>query len=180
MNGPESIKALRSSRRILVLGPSGSGKTYLSCHLGKQLDLPVIHLDARFWRPGWISTPQPEWRELVERLIRAECWIMDGTYESTLEIRLPAADAVIVIDRSRWLCLWDVVRRTVACRNKTRPDAPPGQRLDRPFLSYIWQYRGKTRPLVNTLIDRHFNGRCAMELHGARDVNQLITTLRMQ
>jgi len=179
MNGPESIDALRSSTRILVLGPSGSGKTYLSCHLGKELDLPVIHLDALFWRPGWISTPQPEWREAVETLIGAERWIMDGTYESTLDLRLPAADAVIVIDRSRWLCLWDVVCRTFAYRNKARPDAPPGQPLDRPFLRYIWHYRDQTGPLVNALIERHFSGRCAMLLHGAHDIKGLITGLRM-
>jgi adenylate kinase family enzyme len=179
MNGPESIDALRLSRRILVLGPSGSGKTYLSCHLGQQLDLPVIHLDALFWRPGWISTPQPVWREHVESLIRAERWIMDGTYESTLALRLPAADAVIVINRSRWLCLWDVARRTFACRNKARPDAPPGQPLDRPFLRYIWHYRDKTGPQVDALIDRYFSDRCAMVLSGTRDVKQLITALCM-
>lgn len=178
MNGPDSVDALCSSRRILVLGPSGSGKTFLSCHLGEQLDLPVIHLDARFWRPGWISTPQPEWREIVGTLIHADRWIMDGTYESTLDLRLPAADAVIVIDRSRWLCLWDVVRRAFAYRNKARPDAPPGQPLDRPFLRYIWHYRDRTGPLVNALIERHFSGRCAMVLHGARDVKQLIIELR--
>jgi adenylate kinase family enzyme len=103
---------------------------------------------------------------------------MDGTYESTLDLRLPAADAVIVIDCSRWICLRDIARRTFAYRNKARPDAPPGQPLDLPFLSYIWNYRDKTGPLVNTLIERHFRGQYAMVFNRADDVRQLIIEQR--
>ncbi len=113
MDFQDSIKRLASSQRILVIGPSGSGKTTLSIRLGRILDLETIHLDACFWKPGWIATPQPEWREKVSKLIRKPSWVMDGTYESTLDLRIPAADAVIVVDRSRWVCLWHVLKRKV-------------------------------------------------------------------
>lgn len=178
MNGPETLDALRSSKRILVLGPSGSGKTYLSLRLGELLELPVVHLDAWFWQPGWVSTPQPEWREVVAQLINANRWIMDGTYESTLDLRLPAADAVIVIERSRWLCLWNVVRRSLAHRNKTRPDAPPGQPLDRDYLRYIWSYRENVRGLVVDLIETHFVGQCNIVLSGGPAIRRLLGAMR--
>lgn len=38
-----------------MLGPCGAGKSILATQLGKRLDLPVIHLDSEYWRPGWIE-----------------------------------------------------------------------------------------------------------------------------
>jgi adenylate kinase family enzyme len=168
------VDALVSSKRILVVGPSGSGKTYLSRRLAELLDHPVVHLDACFWRPGWISTPQDEWRRMVDGLIRPARWIMDGTYESTLPVRLAAADAVIVIERSRWTCLWGVLRRTMTHWNAPRPDAPPGQPIDRAFLRYIWQYPARTHPLVRHLLAEHGHHTTVVVLDGAKDIDRLL------
>lgn len=144
-----------SSKRILVLGPCGSGKTCLTRQLSRILDLPAVHLDARFWRPGWISTPQPEWRGVVSSLIEQESWVMDGTYESTLDLRIPAAEAIIMVSRPRWSCLWGVVRRSLTYRNKPRPDAPSDQPIDLAYLRYIWKYPVQTDALVRELIEKH-------------------------
>ncbi len=169
-----AVDALISSNRILVVGPSGSGKTYLSRRLGELLDRPVVHLDTCFWRPGWISTPQDEWRRVVDGLIRPARWIMDGTYESTFQVRLAAADAVIVIERSRWSCLWGVLRRTMTHGNALRPDAPPGQPIDRAFLRYIWRYPGHTRPLVRHLLAEHGRHTTVVVLDSAKDIDRLV------
>jgi adenylate kinase family enzyme len=151
----QSVDALLSAKRILVLGPCGSGKTCLTRELSHILDLPAVHLDAKFWHPGWISTPQPEWRRVVSALIEQDSWIMDGTYESTLDIRIPATEAIIMIDRPRLSCLWGVVRRSIGNRNKPRPDAPPDQPIDLAYLRYIWRYPKRTDTLVRKLIDEH-------------------------
>jgi adenylate kinase family enzyme len=37
-------------QRVAVIGCGGSGKTTLARQLGELLDLPVIHIDARYWR----------------------------------------------------------------------------------------------------------------------------------
>jgi adenylate kinase family enzyme len=171
---PQAVDDLISSDRILVVGPSGSGKTYLSRRLGELLDRPVVHLDACFWRPGWTSTPQDEWRQVVAGLIRPARWIMDGTYESTFRVRLAAADAVIVIERSRWTCLWGVLRRTMTHGNAPRPDAPPGQPIDRAFLRYIWRYPVRTRPLVRRLLAEHGRHTTVVVLDGPRDIDRLL------
>lgn len=176
MTSAESIAALRSSRRILVLGPSGAGKTVFSVNLGRFLGLPVVHLDAHFWQDGWVATPQVEWRKQLCGLLENDSWVMDGTYESTLELRLRVADAVVVIERPRWLCLWNVVRRNLLYRNRKRPDAPQGQPLDRAFLAYIWRYPGKTRRLIEQTLGRHFNG-LVLVLNDSSQIDSLIGAL---
>jgi adenylate kinase family enzyme len=148
MDPPDPIAWLASSRRILVLGPCGSGKTTFSIRLGRILNLESLHLDAHFWKPGWIATPQNEWREIVSVLIETDSWIMDGTYESTLDLRIPAADTVILIDSPRRLCLWRVLKRRLTVDDHRRPDAPGGQKLNLAYLRYIWRYPAVTQPLV--------------------------------
>ena len=46
--------------------------------LGPLLDLPVFHLDALSWRPGWVETPKDEWRATNKKLVEQDGWIIDG------------------------------------------------------------------------------------------------------
>ena len=174
MNLPEAIEQLASSKRILVIGSSGSGKTSLTRHLGQALNIEPIHLDAHFWKPGWVSTPQDEWRQTVVSLAGRESWIMDGTYESTLDLRVPAADTLIVLERSRLTCLWRVVKRKLTIDDQQRPDAPPGQKLDLAFLRYVWQYPRVTRPFVDNCIRQHGANKLLIVLRGANDVKKFL------
>ena len=174
----KSVDALMSSKRILVLGPCGSGKTCLTRQLSRILDLPAVHLDAIFWRPGWISTPQPEWRGMVRSLLRQDSWIMDGTYESTLDLRIPAAEVIVMVNRPRWSCLWGVVRRSLTYRNKPRPDAPPGQPIDLAYLRYIWNYPGRTDALVRELIKKYGPQIPVIRLDKRENVKALISALQ--
>ncbi len=174
----QSIDALKSSRRILVLGPCGAGKTFFSRQLSQVLGLPALHLDARFWRPGQVSTPQPEWREVVSSLIKQESWIMDGTYESTLDLRIPAADAIIIIRRPRLSCLWGVLRRSLTYRNKTRPDAPAGYPVDFAYLRYLWRYPVRTDRLVRKLIEKHGPQIPVIKLEKRENIDRLLAALQ--
>jgi adenylate kinase family enzyme len=170
----EAIARLATSKRILVLGSSGSGKSSLTRQLCQVLDIEPIHLDAHFWKPGWVSTPQPEWRQTVASLISRDSWIMDGTYESTLDLRIPAADTLIVLERSRLLCLWRCVKRKATIGDRQRPDAPPGQKLDLAFLRYIWHYPEVTRPFLYECIRQHGENKLLIVLRGQKEVARLL------
>ena len=174
MDFQSSIRQLCSAKRILVLGSSGSGKTTLTLRLAHALNIEAIHLDAIFWKPGWVSTPQPEWREVVRGLIQQESWIMDGTYESTLDLRIPAADAAIVLERSRLTCLWNVLKRKASVDDHSRPDAPAGQKLDLAFLRYIWNYPKVTRPFVLDCIQQYGQEKTLFQLTGADEIERFI------
>lgn len=172
----ETINRLAASRRILVLGPCGSGKTRLSVELGRELGLEVIHLDGQFWRADWIPTPRDEWRQTVARLAAREEWVMDGTYESTLSLRLPACQAIVYVESHRYACLWRVAQRKLY-GDRGRRDAPSGQPLDRAFLRYIWEFPSKTEPVVREEISRHGAHAALIVVRGPRGGEGLLDRL---
>ena len=170
----EEVERLCGASRILVLGPSGSGKTQLALRLGALLGLPLVHLDAHRWRPGWVALPDREWRPVVAELTRAPAWIMDGTYESTLDLRVPAADAVIVLEAGRLTCLGGLLRRRFFDGRGPRPDAPAGQRIDRDFLRYLWRYPTVTRPQLFAQLRERGAGKTVVFVDGRREVRRLV------
>jgi adenylate kinase family enzyme len=137
-------------KRVAVIGSGGAGKSTFARDLGRLTDLPVIHLDHLFWRPGWEATADEEWQARHAELIRRERWIIDGNYGSTMASRLAAADTVIFLDLPRLICLWRVLRRRLLAGRFGRPNQIPGlpDQLDREFLAWIWNYPVTKRPAV--------------------------------
>ena len=173
-DGSGSMDRLVASRRILVLGPSGAGKTWLSLRLARLLDIEPIHLDAKFWKPGWTPTPQSEWRETVATLLQRPAWIIDGFYESTLDLRIPAAESIIVVERSRLACLCGILWRKISGEDAARPDAPPGQKIDGAFIRYIWRYPNHIRPLMSKLLNQRGGGKNIIYVHSRDEVTRLL------
>jgi adenylate kinase family enzyme len=146
-----SVRYLRDGvRRILVIGPGGAGKSTFARRLGERTGLPVVHLDALYWRPGWVKTPDDEWRATVAELLARDAWILDGNYSGTLDLRLAACDTVFFLDLPRRVCLPAVVARRIRFVGRVRPDCAPGcpEKLDLGFLEWIWTYPAKRRPKV--------------------------------
>jgi adenylate kinase family enzyme len=77
-------------------------------------------------------------------------WIIDGNYSRTLDIRLRRADAAIMLDFSRALCLYRAVKRALLYRGAARPDMAPGcpEKLDPEFVRFIWDYPKRSRERV--------------------------------
>ena len=88
-------------RRVLVIGSGGAGKSTFAARLAARTGLPLIHLDACFWRSGWDPTPPDEWARRVADLMSRQEWVMDGNYGGTLDARLAACDTVIFLDVPR-------------------------------------------------------------------------------
>lgn len=136
--------------RILILGSGGSGKSTLARQLGALLHLPVIHLDAHFWNPGWVPKPDEEWDELVRQYTNQEQWIIDGNYSRTMDSRLKRADVIIFLDLPRILCMYRIVKRRVMYHNQTRPDMNEGcpEKLDWAFVKWVWNYKARSRAIT--------------------------------
>ena len=113
-------------KRVLVIGPCGAGKTVFSKRLGEVLNLPVIHLDALYWRAGWQPTPSNEWHRIVKEVTSGTSWIMDGNYGGTLRDRLRRADSVIFLDLPRLTCVARVLWRRILSSGGSRPSMAEG------------------------------------------------------
>src|SRR6187399_1842826 len=87
---------VRIMQRILVMGSSGSGKSTFAQRLSAITGIPMVSLDALFWKPGWIESDAAEFRTRVTEATRQPRWIMDGDYIShdAGHVRRGAADTV--------------------------------------------------------------------------------------
>ncbi len=163
-------------KKILIIGPGGAGKSTLARRLGQLLNIPVIHLDAEYWRPGWIETPKAPWKEKVGELLAADSWILDGNYTGTLDFRVTACDTIIFLDLPRMVCLWRLIKRRLFYRNTTRPDMAPGcpERLTFEFVLWVWKYRGQTRPKVLKLLSQVTGTKSVLRLRTRREIESLL------
>ncbi|MEM8769819.1 MAG: topology modulation protein [Pseudomonadota bacterium] len=130
--------------RIHVTGNAGAGKTTLAAELGRVLNLPVFGLDAVVWQPGWRKTPPPVRAAAERALVVQQQWVIDGVSHDVRE----AADLVIFLDRPRWRCLQQAVKRNLPYLFRSRPglpDACPEIRILPTLVSMIWRFPARIR-----------------------------------
>ena len=167
-------------RRVLVIGISGAGKSTFTRALAARTRLPVIHLDAEFWQPGWKVTPREQWRTKVAKLVAREAWIMDGSFGATLDLRLPRADTVAWFDYPRHVCLRRAIWRIVTTYGKERADMAPGcpEKFDLEFLRYIWDFNAKSRPQIATMLAEYGRHLDPVVFRRDRDVARFLDSVR--
>lgn len=163
-------------QRIIVIGSAGAGKSTLSQKLGQALDLPVVHLDAYFWKPGWVQTESEEWEQIIRTQTEQEKWIMDGNYTGTLDMRLERADTVIFLDMPRVLCVYRVLKRRIQYHGRARKDMNQGcpEKLDWPFISWVWNFPKRSRSKVIAALEGCKAEKQVIVLNGRKEVRRFI------
>ena len=149
-------------QRIMILGRGGAGKSVLAQRLSQTLDLPVIELDSLFWRPGPLPTPAAEWEQRQRALVGAKRWIIDGDlgrYDTGLDLRLRAADTVVVLDFALWRCVWQALRRS-----RETPE----------FWLWVYRYRRVSLPAVTAAIATHAGQATVHVLRNPRQVRRFL------
>ncbi len=140
--------------RILIVGSSGAGKSTLALALGRKTNLPVVHLDRLFWQAGWQSVTREVFDSRLLNVLSEPRWIIDGNFDRTLPPRLTRCDTVIDLDYPRRACLTGVIRRVFTHYGRVRCDMTDGcpERLDFPFLLWVWRFSKNQRPKLNCLL----------------------------
>ena len=129
-------------RRVVIIGRGASGKSTLARRLGDITGLPVIEVDKIFWQVGLIATPREQWVVMQEKFVAGDRWIMDGDlgpYDA-VEVRLRAADTILILDFSLVRCAWRAIRRS-----RKRGD----------FWRWLLAYRYQSRPILMAAIASH-------------------------
>jgi adenylate kinase family enzyme len=123
-------------KRIVILGTAGSGKSTLARRMGERLQVPVVHLDALNWQPGWKVLTAEAFRSRLSDAIAGDTWITDGNYAVlTFDLRLPRADLLIWVERHRLGCAWRVFRRAIRSQFRADEDLACGCKED---ISRLW------------------------------------------
>jgi adenylate kinase family enzyme len=124
-------------RRIVIVGTAGAGKSTLARQLGKLLQIPVIHLDALNWQPGWKVLTKDEFRSRLSEAIAGDAWITDGNYALlTFDIRMPRADLVIWVEQPILRCLWRVAKRAIQTQFRAEERLADGCKED---IGRLWE-----------------------------------------
>ena len=82
-------------KRISIIGGPGTGKTTLANNLGKELNLPVYHIDGIHHLENWQIRDKNERDEIILNKVKETKWIIDRTYKNTLDERIKNSDMVI-------------------------------------------------------------------------------------
>jgi adenylate kinase family enzyme len=133
-------------KKIIIVGCPGSGKSTLARTLRDKLNLPLYHLDLIFWNPDGTNIPKQEFKERLQEIIDTDEWIIDGNYNSTMEMRMQASDTVIFLDYPTEICLAGISARKGKPRSDMAWISPDDD--DAEFIEFVKDYNTNSRPYV--------------------------------
>ncbi|MFE2490649.1 P-loop NTPase family protein [Streptomyces mirabilis] len=154
-------------KKVAIVGCGGSGKSHVARVLGDVLDAPVTHLDAAFYDDEWNELPVEKFAAVQRDLVAQEKWVIDGNYNSTLQIRLEACDTVVLMDVSTLAALWGVFSRQLR-HGAGHKGNGVHNRIHWGVIKYVATYRRKMRPRVMAKIDQFAAGHADVVLLTSR------------
>lgn len=148
-------------KRVVILGRGASGKSTLAKRLGSITGLPVIEVDKIFWQPGLIPTNREDWLLAQEKIVAGNRWIIEGDLGShdAVEVRLRAADTIILLDFSLLRCGLRAIRRS-------------SERLD--FWLWLFAYRYRSLPILRQAIFKYARNGVLHVFRAPGDVNRFL------
>ena len=141
-------------KRVIVIGCAGSGKSHFSKELRDKIGFPLYHLDRIFWREDGGHIEKDELCQRLREIMQSENWIIDGNYNSTMEMRMQACDTVFFFDLPVEICLEGIKERKGKPRDDMAWQSPP-EDDDVEFVEFIKNYNTVNRPRVLELLDKN-------------------------
>jgi adenylate kinase family enzyme len=100
--------------------------------------------------------------------------VIDGNYNSTIQVRLEAADTVVFMDLPTHVCLWGILSRQLRQGPGQNDQNGVYNRITRDVIRYILGYRRKMRPRVLAKIDQHASGARVIPLTSRRQTHHFL------
>jgi len=163
--------------RVAIVGCGGSGKSYVARELSRLLDLPITHMDAVYFDDQWNPLPMERFEAVQREFVAAPRWVIDGNYNSTVQVRLQAADSVVFMDLPTRVCLWGILSRQLRHGRGHNDQTGVYNRITGDVLRYVLGYRRKMRPRVLAKIDQHASGARVIMLTSRRQTRHFLRQL---
>jgi len=163
--------------KIMIVGNCGSGKSTFARTLGNVLNRKVTHLDKLYWKKGWVRMPSEEWEPLMKELVKEENWIIDGNYNSTVGIRLQAADLIIYFNLPKYICLYRIFKRYLLQNNGRQFDKVDGlgEKVDWGLIKWILCYPKKE---MEQQLEQYKKAKQIYTIYNSTDAKDLIKVLQ--
>lgn len=140
---------IENVNKISIIGGSGTGKTTLANNLGKELNLPIYHIDGIHHLENWQIRDNAERDKIILDKVKEEKWVMDGTYRSTLKTRLENSDLIIYLDYSSIAQVKGALGRYVKNHGKEKPEIPGcKEKMSFEFFLFVCKWRKSKRPAI--------------------------------
>ena len=139
-------------KKVIIIGCPGSGKSIFARSLESLTGLPLHHLDMMYWNKDKTTVTKDIFIKRLQSVMEKDSWIIDGNYQSSMEMRLGECDTVFFLDYSTQVCLEGIRSR----KGKARSDIPfVDDENDEEFISFIKEYNSKVRPQVISLLEKY-------------------------
>lgn len=158
--------------RICIIGGSGTGKTTLAINLGKELKIPVYHIDGIHHLKNWEIRDKDERDKIILEKANQSKWIIDGTYRSTLEQRLEKADYIIYLDYSTLAQVVGVMKRFFKNHGNEKKEIPGcREKMSWEFFWFVVKWRKNKRNEILEKISK-VNSEKVCIFHNRKELNK--------
>lgn len=147
---------LKEIDKISIIGGPGTGKSTLANNIGKELNLPIYHLDAIHHLENWKVRDKLERDRIILEKINEDKWIIDGTYKNTLEARIRKSDMVIFLNYSTIARVKGVLSRYFKNKGKEKPEIPGcKEQMSWKFLKLVITWKKGRISIIKELLEKN-------------------------
>ena len=149
---------ISEARKISIIGGPGTGKSTLADNLGRELNIPVYHIDGINYLENWQQRDKEERDGIIREIIKKEKWITDGTYRTTLEERVKSSDIVIFLDYSNLARLKGTMTRYIKNNGKEKKEIPGcKEQMNLTFFRFVINWKKTKGYMINDVLNRNSN-----------------------
>lgn len=142
-------------QKVIIIGCPGGGKSTFARELHKRTGLPLHHLDMMYWNADRTQVPREVFQQRLEEVLRQECWIIDGNYNRTMEMRMEACDTIFFLDYPVEVCLEGARARKGTKRSDLPWTEGEDEAVEEEFLQFIRSFQEDGRPQILERLEKY-------------------------